>query len=397
MFDALQEAPPDAILGLNEAFRADSQQNKINLTTGVYKDEHGNTPILNCVKKAETRLLEEETSKGYLGIGGDPNQTSAVQELVFGPGHHLLESGLAVTVQTPGGTGALRVAGDFIHSALGGGTIWLSEPTWPNHSAVFGGSGLKLKSYPYYDAVAKELDFEAMKAALEKAPSGEFVLLHACCHNPSGMDPTQEQWKELARLTKDRGLIPFFDFAYQGFGDGLDEDAAGLRYFLEPGRELIIATSYSKNFGLYNERIGALTVVTSSKTAVSAALSQLKSTIRANYSNPPAHGAKIVAAILRDPKLRAEWEIELAAMRNRINAMRKLFVETLAEKGVTQDFSFITRQRGMFSFSGLTKDQVIRLRKEFSIYMVESGRLNVAGITPSNVGPLCDAIAKVMN
>jgi len=397
VFDALQEAPPDAILGLNEAFRADTQKNKINLTTGVYKDEHGNTPILDCVKKAEEHLLKEETSKGYLGIGGDPNQTSAVQELVFGSGHPLLGSGLAVTVQTPGGTGALRVAGDFIQGALDGGTIWLSAPTWPNHPAVFGSSGLDLKTYAYYDAATKELDFEGMKSALAKAPAGDFVLFHGCCHNPSGMDPTEEQWKELARLTKAQGVIPFFDFAYQGFGDGLDEDAAGLRHFLEPGRELIIATSYSKNFGLYNERVGALTVVTSSKTAASAALSHLKKTIRSNYSNPPAHGGKIVAAILMDASLRAEWEIELATMRNRINAMRTLLVETLTAKGVTQDFSFIARQRGMFSFSGLTKEQVIRLRNEFSIYMVESGRLNVAGITPSNVGPLCDAIAKVLN
>lgn len=395
MFESLEMAPPDPILGLSEAFRADPNPDKINLTVGVYKDRAGNTPVLSSVKKAERRILDTETSKGYLPIDGLPEQAAAVQSLIFGEGHEAIVSGRAISAQTPGGSGALRIAADLLRQ-LGKTKIWLSAPTWPNHPGIFGAAGIEASAYPYYDAETKSLDFEAMCSALEGVGEGEVVLLHGCCHNPTGMDPTIEQWRALADLAKSRGFLPFFDFAYQGFGDGLAEDAQGLRAFCHEGCELMVASSYSKNFGLYNERVGALTIVARNPEAAEATRSHVKKTIRVNYSNPPAHGGKIVAAILGDPELRAEWEGEVAAMRDRIRSMRTLFVETLKAKGVQQDFSFLTRQKGMFSFSGLDKERVERLREEFSIYMVGSGRINVAGITEDNVERLCEGVAAVL-
>lgn len=389
-------APPDAIMGLTEAFRNDTNPGKINLSVGVYKDSQGETPVLECVKKAEARLVEQQGSKVYLPIDGAQDYAAAVQELVFGPKHEVMQSKRAVTAHTPGGTGALRVTADFIARLFSGATVWLSAPTWANHGNIFGAAGVSTDSYPYYDAGGKQLDFDAMMAALKGLGPKDVVLFHACCHNPTGMDPSAEQWEQLAGCAAERGWVPLFDFAYHGFGDGLEKDAAGVRAFMRPGCEAFICTSYSKNFSLYNERVGALTVVGESEDAAKVAQSHVKKCIRANYSNPPAHGAQVVTTVLNDADLRAEWEGEVAAMRNRIHEMRQLFADTLKAKGVERDFSFLTRQRGMFSFSGLNKEQVETLREKYSIYIVGSGRINVAGMTPSNMDRLCQAIAEVL-
>lgn len=397
MFEKIEMAPPDPILGLNESFAAEKNPQKINLGVGVFKDAQGLTPILATVRTAEARLLEKEKSKNYLGIAGLPEFAAGVQGLLFGEGHEIIAGGRAATAQTPGGTGALRVAGDFIKANLAGSaTIWVSEPTWENHKNVFVAAGLKIAGYPYYDAKTRGLDFDGMKRGLAAVPAGDVVLLHACCHNPTGIDPTPEQWGELAAIAQRQGFLPLFDFAYQGFGDGLQEDAAGLRAFTAKVKELLIASSFSKNFGLYNERVGALTVVAADKDGAQRALSQVKRVIRANYSNPPAHGASAVATILGDAALRSQWESEVSQMRGRIKSMRELFVKTLAAKGVKEDFSFILRQRGMFSYSGLTKDQVRTLRDKYAIYMVDSGRINVAGMSEKNMDRLCTAIAEVL-
>lgn len=396
MFERLEMAPPDAILGLTEAFKKDPAPHKINLGVGVYKDENNQTPVLQSVKKAEEKLLKEESTKNYLSIPGSPAYGACVRELLFGADHEIVASGRAQTAQTPGGTGALRVAADFIKQQFPGASIWISDPTWANHNAIFAAAGIAVKTYPYYDAESKGLNFEAMKAALAAAPAGDAVLLHACCHNPSGIDPDSAQWTELAALTAEKGLLPFFDFAYQGFGRGLEEDAEGLRAFCTPGRELLICSSFSKNFGLYNERVGALTLVAADADTAASAFSHVEKSIRANYSNPPFHGGAIVTTILQDAELRALWIEELAAMRDRIQSMRDSFVETLKAKGVDRDFSFIARQIGMFSFSGLTKAQVDALRDKHALYIVGSGRISVAGMTPTNMGPLCDAIKSVL-
>jgi len=395
MFERLDMAPPDAILGLTEAFKKDPNPKKINLGVGIFKDAANQTPVLDSVKRAEEALLRTETSKTYLPIPGAPEYAAAVQALVFGAEHEIIASKRAATAHTPGGTGALRVAADFIKRMLPGKAIWVSEPTWENHVNIFRSAGLDVCTYPYYDAQNKRLNFEGMRNTLAQAPEGDVLLLHACCHNPSGMDPDAAQWAEIAKIVQDRGLLPLVDFAYQGFGDGIEEDAAGLRQLCTPGCELLICSSFSKNFGLYNERCGALTAVGASSGAAQKAFSHIKACIRANYSNPPSHGGAIVTTILSDPELRKLWESEVRAMRDRINGMRKLFVETLKTKGVPGDFSFITAQKGMFSFSGLTRAQVDRLREEYAIYIVGSGRINVAGMTEQNMGALCEAIAEV--
>jgi len=389
-------APPDPILGLTEAFRKDPNPAKIDLSAGVYRDATGKTPIFRAVKRAEERILRQETSKNYLNIQGSAEYAAAVQELLFGPEHEVLTSKRVATAHTPGGTGALRVAGDFLKKMFPGKRIWVSQPTWPNHPGVFQAAGLEVKTYPYFDAATNSLAFDEMLAALRQVPEGDVVLLHACCHNPTGIDPTSEQWNQIADVIEERRLLPLVDFAYQGLGDGLREDARGLLTLCRPGCELLIASSFSKNFGLYNERVGALTIVASSSAAAEAALSQVKLCIRANYSNPPAHGAAIVTTIWNDPELRADWEAEVQEMRDRIYEMRSLFVETLADKGVRRDFSFIARQRGMFSFSGLTPEQVETLRQKYSIYIVNSGRINVAGMTRANMDAICQAIAEVL-
>ncbi len=396
MFEKIAPAPPDAILGLTEAFKKDPNPRKINLGVGIYKDEAGNTPVLASVKAAEKRLYETESSKNYLPIEGTPQYASAVQELLLGPGHEAVTSKRSATAQTPGGTGALRVAGDFIKANLPGATVWMSDPTWPNHPQIFQAAGLTTKTYPYFDAANNTLAFDKMLAALKQLPGGDVVLLHGCCHNPTGADPTPEQWRQIASVLRERGLLPLVDFAYQGFAEGLRQDAACLEALVTPGSELLICSSFSKNFGLYNERVGALTVVSRDAGASEVVMSQVKRTIRANYSNPPAHGGMVVAAVLGDAALRAQWEREVTEMRDRINGMRKLFVATLKARGVTKDMSFIERQRGMFSFSGLSKEQVETLKTRFALYIVGSGRISVAGMTRANMDPLCEAIAAVM-
>ncbi|HEB0064924.1 TPA: aspartate/tyrosine/aromatic aminotransferase, partial [Serratia marcescens] len=377
-------------------FRADARPNKINLGIGVYKDETGKTPVLTSVKKAEQYLLENETTKNYLGIEGIPAFASCTQELLFGKESPIVTARRARTAQTPGGTGGLRVAADFIANQTSAKRIWISNPSWPNHKNVFSAVGLEVLEYAYYDAANHALDFDGLLNSLKQAQAGDVVLFHGCCHNPTGIDPTAEQWAQLAELSVANGWLPLFDFAYQGFANGLEEDAQGLRIFAAKHQELIVASSYSKNFGLYNERVGACTLVAADAETADRAFSQVKAAIRANYSNPPSHGAAVVATILGNDALRAMWEQELTDMRQRIHRMRQLFVNTLQEKGAQQDFSFIIQQNGMFSFSGLTKEQVLRLREEFGVYAVNSGRVNVAGMTPDNMAPLCEAIVAVL-
>ncbi|MGY3349242.1 amino acid aminotransferase [Serratia marcescens] len=396
MFEKITAAPADPILGLTDIFRADARPNKINLGIGVYKDETGKTPVLTSVKKAEQYLLENETTKNYLGIEGIPAFASCTQELLFGKESPIITNRRARTAQTPGGTGGLRVAADFIANQTSAKRIWISNPSWPNHKNVFSAVGLEVLEYAYYDAANHALDFDGLLNSLKQAQAGDVVLFHGCCHNPTGIDPTAEQWAQLAELSVANGWLPLFDFAYQGFANGLEEDAQGLRIFAAKHQELIVASSYSKNFGLYNERVGACTIVAADAETADRAFSQVKAAIRANYSNPPSHGAAVVATILGNDALRAMWEQELTDMRQRIHRMRQLFVNTLQEKGAQQDFSFIIQQNGMFSFSGLTKEQVLRLREEFGVYAVNSGRVNVAGMTPDNMAPLCEAIVAVL-
>ncbi|MBP2154949.1 amino acid aminotransferase [Erwinia rhapontici] len=396
MFERIAAAPADPILGLADLFRADDRTNKINLGIGVYKDETGKTPVLTSVKKAEQYLLENETTKNYLSIDGIADFGRCTQELLFGADSALISNHRARTAQTPGGTGALRIAADFIATQTSAKRIWVSNPSWPNHKNVFAAAGLEVCEYNYYDAAQHALDFDGLLNSLSAAQAGDIVLFHGCCHNPTGIDPTAAQWAQLAELSLAKGWLPLFDFAYQGFARGLGEDAEGLRAFAASHQELIVCSSYSKNFGLYNERVGAFTLVAADAAIVDTAFSQVKATIRANYSNPPAHGAAVVATILGNSALRALWEQELTSMRERIQRMRQLFVNTLQEKGAKGDFSFIIDQNGMFSFSGLTKDQVVRLRDEFGVYAVNSGRVNVAGMTPDNMSPLCEAIVAVL-
>ncbi|HIE0705235.1 TPA: amino acid aminotransferase [Serratia marcescens] len=396
MFEKITAAPADPILGLTDIFRADARPNKINLGIGVYKDETGKTPVLTSVKKAEQYLLENETTKNYLGIEGIPAFASCTQALLFGKESPIVADRRARTAQTPGGTGGLRVAADFIANQTSAKRIWISNPSWPNHKNVFSAVGLEVLEYAYYDAANHALDFDGLLNSLKQAQAGDVVLFHGCCHNPTGIDPTPEQWAQLAELSVANGWLPLFDFAYQGFANGLEEDAQGLRIFAAKHKELIVASSYSKNFGLYNERVGACTIVAADAETADRAFSQVKAAIRANYSNPPSHGAAVVATILGNDALRPMWEQELTDMRQRIHRMRQLFVNTLQEKGAQQDFSFIIQQNGMFSFSGLTKEQVLRLREEFGVYAVNSGRVNVAGMTPDNMAPLCEAIVAVL-
>jgi aspartate/tyrosine/aromatic aminotransferase len=397
MFETLQMAPPDPILGLTESFRQDPNPNKINLSVGVYKNEEGKTPILNCVKAAERRLVDSENTKSYLPMNGPPEYGTLVRGLLFGEDSPLVEGGRTATLQTPGGTGGLRVAADFLRSRLAVRRIWVSKPTWANHPGIFSAAGLEVETYPYLAADGIGLDFDAMLSGLKEIPQGDAVCLHACCHNPTGIDPTTAQWREIADVIIDRGLMPLVDFAYQGLGDGLREDAGGLAELCSRVEEMLICSSFSKNFGLYSERIGALTMVGASESATAAAFSHAKLCVRTNYSNPPQHGGAIVQTVLSDPELRSQWEQELAAMRERINGMRKQFAEMMKARNVSHDFSFITQQRGMFSFSGLTPLQVDELRNEHSIYIVNSGRINVAGMTPHNLDRLGDAIAKVLS
>jgi aspartate/tyrosine/aromatic aminotransferase len=396
MFEQLAPAPPDAILGLTEAFKRDPNPNKINLGVGIYKDEQGRTPVLRSVKRAEEQILAAEQTKNYLAIDGSPAFNAATQVLLFGRDHEIVTGKRAVTVQAPGGTGALRVAADFIARTSSQTdskkTVWISEPTWPNHPSVFKSAGLGVATYPYFDPSTNGIDFGAMMATLREIPQGDVLLVHACCHNPTGSDLSPEQWRAVAAVVEERGLLPLLDFAYQGFADGIDADAAGLKEFARPGAELLACSSFSKNFSLYRERVGALFGLASTAAAAASVQSQFDKVIRSNYSNPPGHGAEIVATILRDAALRKQWEGELTAMRTRINGMRKALVAALKKEGVPGDYSFIQRQRGMFSFSGLTKEQVAALQADHAIYAVGSGRINVAGLTPSNIDRVAECI-----
>ncbi len=397
MFENLQPAPPDAILGLTDAYLADPNPDKINLGVGVYQDEHGETPVLHSVKSAEQRLVDSEATKSYRPIEGAPEYRQAVQRLLLGDASADTAPRGIVTAGTPGGTGALRVAADYLADRHGGLTLWLPDPTWPNHPSVFEAAGLPIRTYPYFDPAANALAFEPLIDALTAAPAGDVVLLHGCCHNPTGIDPTSDQWAAIAGVLAERGLLPLVDFAYQGFGDGLESDAVGFRTLAEHNAEVMACTSYSKNFGLYRERVGALTVLAASDEDAQNVLGHVKRVIRRNYSNPPSHGESVVSTILDNAQLRSQWEAELAGMRERIHAMRRLLASGLDARGVSlspNGNGFITRQRGMFSFTGLSKPQVARLRDRHAIYMVGSGRINVAGIREANVERLCDAIAR---
>ena len=396
MFEQVTAAPPDSILGLTEAFKKDARPEKLNLSVGVFKDDKGRTPVLKCVKEAERRLLEGESSKTYLSIEGSPEYGRAVRELMFGADHEIVRSNRACTAQCPGGTGALRVAADFVKKLFPSATAWFSTPTWPNHQGIFKSAGLAVASYPYFDAAKNGLDLTGMIAALNTVAAGDVVVLHGCCHNPSGVDPTPEQWTQIADVVLGRGALPLLDFAYQGFGRGLKEDSVGLLTLARPGAEMLVASSFSKNFGLYNERVGALTLVAKDAAVAETALSQIKTCIRTNYSNPPSHGGAVVATVLNDATLRQQWDAELAEMRNRINGMRTLFQKTMESRNTGRDWSFITQQTGMFSFSGLKPEQVDMLRDKFAIYIVRDGRINVAGMSAETMDRLCDAIVAVL-
>ncbi len=395
MFSTLKQVPPDPILGLSVKYKADTNPEKIDLGAGIYKDAAGRTPVLACVKTAETFRTANETSKAYLGSAGSALFNEKITGLMLGD-HRVIGENRVRTVSTPGGTGALRIAGEFINTCRPGATIWVSNPTWANHQGVFTAAGLTVKTYPYYDYGNKCLDFARMIDALTAVPEGDAVLLHACCHNPSGMDLSREQWQEIAELARQVGFTPVIDIAYQGFGHGLDEDAWGLRLLADSVDEMIICSSCSKNFGLYRDRIGACSIIGNSESAADIINSVLLRTVRVNYSMPPAHGAAIVETILGSDELTAQWHGELREMRDRISDMRQLLVDKLTANGVTRDFSFITRQNGMFSFLGIDEAQVQRLQDEFSIYLVGSSRISVAAISPDNADYLARSIASVL-
>ena len=396
LFAAVEMAPRDPILGLNEQFAADPNPHKINLGVGVYFDEHGKLPLLKCVAAAEQQWVEAAKPRGYLPIDGIAAYDRAVQALVFGADSAVINAGRVATVQALGGTGALKVGADFLKRVNPAARVLISAPSWENHRALFTRAGFEVAEYPYYDAARRGIDFTAMRAALEAAAAGTVVVLHACCHNPTGYDLTFAQWDEVVALCKSRGLVPFLDMAYQGFGQGIAEDGAAVAKFVAAGIDCFVATSFSKSFSLYGERVGALSVVCESADEAARVLSQLKIVIRTNYSNPPIHGAQIVATVLATPSLRAMWEDELAGMRMRIQAMRTALVERLAAAGVQQDMGFIARQQGMFSYSGLNVQQMQRLRSEFGIYGIDSGRICVAALNSHNLGAVVTAIAKVM-
>ncbi len=394
MFADLEPRAPDAILGLMERFRADDRPGKVSLASGVYVDESGVTPVLDTVREAEARILADQTTKVYKPIGGDPAYNGPVRELVFGADHPAVAGGRVETMHTPGGTGALRVAGDLVASIKPGAAVWLSTPTWPNHPQVFGAAGLPVRSYPYLGADG-ELDIETMLNVLRSVPAGDVVLLHGCCHNPTGIDPTAEQWERIADTVADIGALPLLDFAYQGFADGLEADATGLRALLSRENTMLVASSFSKNFALYDERVGALSIIGADADETATLLSHAKGVIRSNYSNPPAHGGEIVATVLADAALKEQWIGEVGTMRDRINGNRERFVEGLQAAGAPGNHVGLMRQRGMFSLLPLGKERVARLRDEFGVYLVGAGRVNVAGLTASNLEPVCRAIAAV--
>jgi aspartate/tyrosine/aromatic aminotransferase len=393
-FPPIEMAPADPILGLTEAFRKDPRATKVNLGVGVFVDDKGTTPVLECIRRAERLLWETEKTKGYTPISGPAEYGEAVAHLVFGREFHGLASNSVAVAQTPGGTGALRVGAELLKAFRPQGTVWMPNPTWGNHGGVFAAAGLATKSYPYYDPATQGVDVDAMCAALEKIPAGDIVLLHVCCHNPTGADLDAAAWARVGDVAAKAGWFPFFDFAYQGFGAGLEEDRAGLLAVMQKVPEALVASSFSKNMGLYGERVGALLLVAESARDAAAGLSQIKRLVRVLYSNPPKHGAALARMVLEDDELRRLWVGEVEAMRLRIQRVRQELVDGLAARNTGVDFSFIVRQNGMFSFSGLGDAQVEFLREQKAIYMVKGGRINVAGLMPETLGYVCDSIAE---
>jgi len=389
-------APRDPILGLTEAFNTDRNPKKVNLGVGVYYDDEGKVPLLECVRRAESMLLEQAAPRGYLPIDGLPAYDRAVRELVFGADCPALKEGRIVTVQALGGTGGLKVGADFLQHVAPKAAAWISDPTWENHRGVFENAGFTVHAYAYYDSKTHGLDFERTISALRSMPAGSIAVLHACCHNPTGADLSGDQWKAVIEEVVSSGLIPFLDIAYQGFGEGLAPDAAAVRGFARAGIPVFVSNSFSKSLSLYGERVGSVSVVAQSAEEAERVLSQLKRLVRTNYSNPPTHGGSIVATVLTTPELRTLWEQELGRMRERIKEMRHQFVEKLRERAPKSDFSFIERQRGMFSYSGLSREQVVRLREEFAVYAIESGRICVAALNTKNIDYSADCIARVI-
>ncbi len=396
MFSAVEMAPRDPILGLNEQFNADTNPAKVNLGVGVYFDDAGKLPLLKCVQTVEKQMTDSPKPRGYLPIDGVAAYDSAVKGLVFGADSEPVKSGRVATIQGIGGTGALKVGADFLKKLNPNATVLISDPSWENHRALFTQAGFNVENYAYYDAAKRGVNFEGMLADLKKAAEGTIVVLHACCHNPTGYDITSEQWDEVIEVVKAAKLVPFLDMAYQGFANGISQDGAVIGKFVNAGMTFLVSTSFSKSFSLYGERVGALSVLCNSKDEADRVLSQLKLCIRTNYSNPQIHGATVVATVLNTPELRAQWEEELAEMRVRIKAMRQKLVDGLKAAGVKQDMSFITTQIGMFSYSGLTKDQMVRLRNEFGVYGTDTGRMCVAALNSKNIAYVCASIAKVI-
>jgi aromatic-amino-acid transaminase len=396
LFTAVEMAPRDPILGLNEQFNADANPHKVNLGVGVYYDDNGKLPLLECVQTAEKQMMEAPKARGYLPIDGIAAYDAAVKNLVFGAESEPVKAGRVATVQALGGTGGLKIGADFLKKVNPGAKVLISDPSWENHRALFSQAGFTVEAYPYYNAAKKGIDFDGMLTALNLAAEGTVVVLHACCHNPTGYDITAEQWDQVIAAVKARKLVPFLDMAYQGFGYGIAEDGAVIGKFVASGQIFFVSTSFSKSFSLYGERVGALSVLCQNQEEAGRVLSQLKIVIRTNYSNPPIHGGQVVAMVLNTPELRSLWEKELGDMRLRIKQMRLALVEKLKAAGVKQDMSFITQQIGMFSYSGLTKDQMVRLRNEFGVYGTDTGRMCVAALNSKNIDYVCQSIAKVL-
>lgn len=396
LLSGIPMAPRDPILGLTEAFNADRNPKKVNLGVGVYYDNDGKVPLLACVRRAERLLIEQAAPRGYLPIDGLPAYDRAVRDLVFGTDCTAVKEGRIVTVQTLGGTGGLKVGADFLRGVAPRAGVWISDPSWENHRALFENAGFAVQTYPYYDPKTHGLDFEATLASLRAMPSGSIVVLHACCHNPTGIDFAPEQWTAVIDVVGSQGLTPFLDFAYQGFGDGLEADSAAVRRFVETGLPLLVSSSFSKSLSLYGERVGSLSVVAQSSEEATRVLSQLKRLARTNYSSPPTHGGQIAATVLTTAELRTLWERELGDMRERVKEMRRGLVEKLRERAPRADFNFVLPQRGMFSYTGLTREQVVRLRDESAVYMIESGRICVAALNEKNISYTADCIARVI-
>ena len=395
IFANVELAPRDPILGVSEAFAADTRTEKVNLGVGVYYDDNGKLPLLGAVESAEAAILKTSPARGYQAIEGPKAYGDAVQGLIFGPQSELVSAGRAITCEALGGTGALKIGADFLRRIDPSAKVYISDPSWENHRALFEAAGFTVASYPYYDAATRGVNFDAMLATLKAAAAGSIIVLHACCHNPTGADLTAAQWEKIVEVVREGKLVPFIDMAYQGFADGIQEDGAAVRLFAQSGLEFFVSSSFSKSFSLYGERVGALTIVTASREESDRVLSQVKRVIRTNYSNPPIHGGAIVTAVLSSAALRRQWEDELAGMRERIRHMRGALVKSIAAAGSTQDFSFVARQRGMFSFTGLTAEQVERLKQEFGIYAVSTGRICLAALNSKNIDYVAKSIAAV--